>query len=255
MGAAGDIAVLDAAVGGGLPRHVYGTLQGRVPRGAMITLNTGAFTWRAVAEAGDGSAIRAHLGRWADTIKQRADMVTVTFGQEPEVSSRRALGTADDYKAAYRAVIELFRERGVANVRWAVQFSDWSYRTAASAADHVSRWYPGDDYVDVVGVSALNRSSCDADPTAENSLSKIGAAAIAFARAHGKEASIAEFATAGGERRVAWLQSAHAWIDANVDVISSVYYYNRAPQANAACTWPLRTASELEAFAALGRDG
>lgn len=252
VGAVGDSSALDGAAGRVLPQHAYANLQSSVPAGSLITVLTQDVAWRDISAAAPGSALYADIVRWADALKARDGVVTVAFGQEPELSSRRALGAAEEYKAAYRKVVDVFRAEGVSNVRWAVQFSAWSYRTATTDSSHVSKWYPGDAYVDVLGASALNWSSCDANTGAEATLSTLASGVVSFARAHGKSASLVEFATAAGDRRAAWLQSAHSWIDANSDIIESAYYFNRSPQAaKQTCSWPLTGTADLKAFAAL----
>jgi hypothetical protein len=52
----------------------------------------------------------------------------------------------EPYKAAYRHIINLFREEGVTNVRWA-------FHIDATDNNYGYKWYPGDDIIDWIGTS------------------------------------------------------------------------------------------------------
>ena len=52
----------------------------------------------------------------------------------------------EPYKAAYRHIVNLFREEGATNVRWA-------FHIDATDNNNGYKWYPGDDIVDWVGTS------------------------------------------------------------------------------------------------------
>lgn len=52
----------------------------------------------------------------------------------------------EPYKAAYRHVVNLFKEEGASNVRWA-------FHVDATDNNDGYKWYPGDDIIDWVGTS------------------------------------------------------------------------------------------------------
>ena len=52
----------------------------------------------------------------------------------------------EPYKAAYRHIVNLFREQGVTNVRWA-------FHVDATDNNNGYKWYPGDDIIDWIGTS------------------------------------------------------------------------------------------------------
>lgn len=58
----------------------------------------------------------------------------------------------DSTKIAYRRIIDRLRERGVENTAYVWQSTGW-----VSTQDHLEAWYPGDDYVDWLGVSFFSR--------------------------------------------------------------------------------------------------
>lgn len=59
--------------------------------------------------------------------------------------------TSDEYVAAWRHVVDIFREEGATNVRWV-----WSPAVLRTTGTPLSELYPGDDYVDWVGLDGYN---------------------------------------------------------------------------------------------------
>lgn len=121
----------------------------------MVTVNAGG-TWSATAAAAPGSALHSDIVRWANTLKARPGRTMFAFNHEPEASGNTSRGTAEDFKRAWRRVVDIFRQQGVTNVDYTLQMTDWSYRTSTTDVRHVSRWYPGDAYVDILGADAYN---------------------------------------------------------------------------------------------------
>ena len=79
-----------------------------------------------------------------------------------------------DYIQAYRRIVDRFRKHGVQNVAFV-----WhSYASVGSS--HLAQWYPGDDYVDWVGISYFNQPQSYMQPV------------ITFAREHNKPVMICE---------------------------------------------------------------
>lgn len=256
----GDFAPLDKASGQKVARHVYGQFQKSVPTGEMITVNAQVngkkLPWSQVAGVTSGSTLYKDIVRWADTIKARPATVQLAFGHEPELSSKKNLGTAAEYKKAYRKVVDIFRARGVKNVEWVLQLTDWSYRASTTSANHVSKWYPGDAYVDIVGADAYNWHTCGEGLGRDVPLSTVAGGVVTFARAHGKKASLPEFAANSTIKRDKWLADGYAWMKANKDVFSSAFYFNHPPTnpSNMDCKWPLSSTTEFTAFGKISRD-
>ena len=55
--------------------------------------------------------------------------------------------TPEDFRRAWRHVHDLFRREGAFNAAWV--WNPWRY-------DNISPYYPGDEYVDLIGLTALN---------------------------------------------------------------------------------------------------
>ena len=109
------------------------------------------------------------LSAWADEIIRFRKPVMVTFGCEmngdwfPWSGVFQGKGATDEfgdpteadgperYIAAYRHIIELFRKRGVENVAWLFQPNSSSH--PEEDWNSISAYYPGDEYIDWIGVS------------------------------------------------------------------------------------------------------
>ena len=63
-----------------------------------------------------------------------------------------------NFKAAFRAYVDIFRQRGIdeTKVRWAFAPNGWTSPGCGSLADY----YPGDGYVDILSFSAYNFGTC-----------------------------------------------------------------------------------------------
>jgi hypothetical protein len=74
-----------------------------------------------------------------------------------------------------------------------------------------------------------------------------------FAKAHHKQAAIAEFASVRNSRRPAWLRAAGKFLAHHDKQIAAAYYYNEAPHnhANSDCVWRLSSAQDAAAFRAV----
>lgn len=252
----GDFTALDQAAGKRVARHVYGQFQGRVPTGEMITVNAQNLPWRQVADASAGDALYNDMVRWADTIKSRGGSIQLAFGHEPELASKSSRGGAEEFKRAFRKVVDVFRSRDVTNVKWVLQLTDWSFRTATTSRDYAAKWYPGDNYVDIIGADAYNWYTCGEGQGRDLPLSTVAGGLLPFAKAHGKLASLPEFGANVTVERGKWLRDAHAWLKSESESFASAFYFNHRPTNpdNSDCVWPLTGAAELKAFGELARD-
>lgn len=99
-----------------------------------------------------------YIRDFADKLRQLDGPVLLRFGHEmdnPQYPWSHVGGnTPDDFKAAWRHVSRLFNERGAANV--AFVYNPWR-------ADAIDRYYPGDEYVDWIGLTVLNYGQAGRD--------------------------------------------------------------------------------------------
>ena len=63
----------------------------------------------------------------------------------------------EKYRDAYRHIINIFKEEGANNVTWVFHVD--AYSDPAESWNNYSAYYPGDDYIDWIGVSAYGSTS------------------------------------------------------------------------------------------------
>jgi len=255
LGIVGDVAAADSNTGQTFAVHRYGYFNGKVPKAKMITVRSSA-SWQSTANLKAGSAAYNDVVRWADTIKSRSGKVYVAFHHEPESQASSKFGNATDYKAAFRRVVTIFRNRGADNVIWTWQMTDWAFRTDPSDRQYAANWYPGDAYVDVVAADPYNWYTCGAGQGRWMSLKSLVDPTLAFAKAHHKQALLAEFASQRNSRRASWLTDARDYLAAHDATIAAVFYYNNRPMnpASQDCTWKLSTSTEWSALRSMARN-
>ena len=82
------------------------------------------------------------LNRWATDVRDIQYPVFFSFPEE-QVSTENA--------AVFRYVVSKFKEQGAGNAIWV-----WSFRIDGADWDHIWQAYPGDEFVDWVGVIGAN---------------------------------------------------------------------------------------------------
>lgn len=75
------------------------------------------------------------------------------------------------YRLAYQKIIDLARKNNVWNITWALHFSHWPQPAEGSAAwNQMKYYYPGDSYIDWVGLSVYGEMFPYHDPKQWNPL-------------------------------------------------------------------------------------
>jgi hypothetical protein len=105
-----------------------------------------------------------YFQQFAATIKEFSDPVFISINHEMNGTwypySEDYPGTdvtTADYIASWRRIVDVFRKAGVTNVAWV-----WSPNVPDVGAVPAAKYYPGDDYVDWVGVSFYSGNPADA---------------------------------------------------------------------------------------------
>ena len=224
------------------PTVRWDVANGHVPMISIRTVSrTGAIVpWAAIAAGRDDAAIVAQ----ANGLKSVGVPVLLAFNHEPELSP--ADGTAADYVAAYQHYVDVFRAQGATNVAFA-----FISGTAGYASGAAQSYYPGDAYIDWIGVDAYNGVGCTTGRGVWSSFSSMVAPFYAFGTAHGKPLILAEWASvedaAQAGLKAQWITDAASTIAA-WPAIKAVEYFD-APGATPSCGWPLSTSAS--ALAAL----
>lgn len=94
----------------------------------------------------------AYISKWASEAKSIGKLFYVRLGHEMNDPYRYPWGPQNnkpaDFVKAWQHVVDVFRKQGANNVEWV-----WSPHPAYAYFDY---YYPGDNYVDWVGVGTLN---------------------------------------------------------------------------------------------------
>jgi len=93
-------------------------------------------------------------------VKEYGRTVFLSFDQEVDARIKEGAGTPAEYVAAYRHLHDRFRELGADNVVWV-----WTVSGYLGMAEEMKRLYPGDRYVDWIGMDQYNYYLCHGTDT------------------------------------------------------------------------------------------
>jgi hypothetical protein len=82
--------------------------------------------------------------------------IYVSFNHEPDTPNSEGSGTATEFIAAYRTFVTVMREQGVTNARWAFTTAMRNYSVSQTSRKYAPKYYPGDDWIDVIAIDAYN---------------------------------------------------------------------------------------------------
>ena len=116
--------------------------------------------WQSIIDAQPGSALYADVERWADRVRNYGVPMYFTFNHEPESKASSTMGEAPQFIAAWRKIHDIFVARGATNAKFMWITTDYAFMVTASARNYGPKWYPGDDYVDSMGIDAYNWFTC-----------------------------------------------------------------------------------------------
>ncbi|MBM6402078.1 glycoside hydrolase family 26 protein [Phycicoccus sonneratiae] len=113
-------------------------------------------SWAAVA-AGRHDAELSAQGR---AIADLHSPVLVTYEHEMDQASKSALGTPEEFVAAWRHVHDVYTRAGATNVVWV-----WVASGTTPTLERASVMWPGNDVVDWISWDVYNAAGCRADRT------------------------------------------------------------------------------------------
>ncbi|PPK86189.1 cellulose synthase/poly-beta-1,6-N-acetylglucosamine synthase-like glycosyltransferase [Neolewinella xylanilytica] len=132
--------------------------------------------------------------------------------------------TPGNYQAAWRHVWEVFRREGVTNVRWV--YNPWR-------AENMRASYPGDRYVDFLGITALNYGPAYADIPEQTFAELYQPFRDSLRALTNKEVLLAEFGSLGDRRtKASWVTQAAEYIAADCPEVRAVVAFESAFDAN-----------------------
>ncbi len=125
--------------------------------------------------------------------------------------------TAADFVAAWRHVVDLFRAAGATNVLWV-----WSPNILRGAmSTSISQFWPGSDYVDIVGLTGYSVREASPETTYRPTLKLVTALTD-------KPVLLTEVGVESGPTKQQWIAAFGQWLLNNPRVLGFVWFeYNR----------------------------
>lgn len=157
-----------------------------VADGRLPAISIDSPPWKQVAAGRHDREIVAQ----ARAFKALRAPVLLTLNHEPEEEGRR-MGTPAQYRAAWRHWVDIYRRVGVSNVSFTSIMLAYSFRHGAEVAQS---YYPGDAYVDWIGVDGYNWFNVCQD-TAWRDFASVFSDFRVWAARHHKPIFIAEVAS------------------------------------------------------------
>jgi hypothetical protein len=196
-------------------------------------------------------------GRHDDVIDDRAADIKAfgapmffTFHHEPD-SGEIDTGTSAEFVAAWRHIHDRFEAAGVTNVSWALILLSYTYINHGA-----DEWYPGDEYVDLIGSDGYNWFTCP--PGVWRSFEEIFQHMYDYGVEEGKPMLIGELGTIEDpddpNGKAQWFEDASAQLKLWPE-IKALSYYHRGIDDGARCDWWVDSSRRaLTAFQAMGAD-
>ncbi len=159
--------------------------------------NNGTIRWADIAAAQPGSTLYSQIEGWADKIKAYGVPIYFAFNHEPESSASSDMGTPANFIAAWRKIHDVFDAHDVTNAKFIWIMTAYSFSVGPQAGNYAPKYYPGDDYVDAMGIDAYNWYTCHSgSPNAWKSLEQVIKPFRDFGAAHpDKELWLTEWAS------------------------------------------------------------
>lgn len=172
-----------------------------------------------------------YMKRWFSQVRDLRQPIFVRFAHEmnggwypwgTQVNKPR------EYVMAWRHVVDLSREVGADNITWV-----WA-PNVHMAGDHLRRRYPGNDYVDWIGISGYNWGGPGRDWTGWSSAKEIFSPTLALIKKYKKPIMIAETGAVekpqarapAGKTKAKWIKATYNYLKNADPPISLVSYQN-----------------------------
>jgi hypothetical protein len=198
----------------------------------------------ALAKIADGDFDR-YIRRFAVAVRDHGWPIAIRFAHEmnghwypwSEQSSGNRPG---EFVPAWRHIHDLFEEVGATNVIWL-----WSPNILRPVPDvSLEALYPGDDYVDWVGVVGYAVTERTAGPVFDPTLESLR-------EFTDQPVVITETGAQPGEGKAEWIEDFFGWLSAHPDVIGFIWFEYH-PDQGASADWRFTVSPEtIQAF----RDG
>lgn len=102
-----------------------------------------------------------YIRQFAEGVKIYGNTITIRFGHEMNGNWYPWGKRPEEYKKAYTRIVDIFRTEGVENAKfmWSINAENVPYEDIRS----VAQYYPGDSYVDSIGIDGFNFGTMHSD--------------------------------------------------------------------------------------------
>ncbi len=230
--------------------HKWTMAAGRIPLIAWGSKRRDGtpVSWASIASGAHDAWIRER----ADAVKALGRPIMLTYHHEPE-NDWQLHGTAADYVAAWRHVVDVFRNRGATNVVWVWNIMAYTFHPASE--QNPNAWYPGDAYVDWIAADGYSWYPC-ITTTSWRSFKQIFSYFYDWGTAHGKPLMAPEFGVSEDTVTPDPLRKARWFAQTRADIktwpkLKAIVYYN----SDTDCPWWFdSTPAALDAFKTFAND-
>ncbi|MFD6419614.1 glycoside hydrolase family 26 protein [Streptomyces sp. NPDC060194] len=189
----------------------------------------------------------------AERLKAYGKRVFFSFDQETDFRIDEGAGTPEEFVAAWRHIHDRFEELGVDNVVWV-----WTVSGYLGKKKEMKALYPGDDYVDWIGMDQYNYFLCH-DTTNWIEFEDVQKPSYDWLRANvsdKKPIMLSEFATVPDpkdpDRSREWYEAIPDAVDAIPEARAYVHW-NRPVPDNEYCDLTVNDGPELEGYRKAGQ--
>ena len=165
----------------------------------------------------------AYITSFAQSVKEFGNTTYLRFAHEMNGNWYPWSQKPTLYVGAYRRVVELFRSAGASNVKfvWSINAEN----VPAEPIGNISKYYPGDAFIDVIGIDGYNFGSSNPN-TSWRSFSSIFASPYNhLSKTYSKPIYITEVASAeaGGDKSL-WVNDMFASIDSMPNIREIIWF-------------------------------
>lgn len=209
--------------------------------------------WAQIADGSD-PRVAPQLTALAESARDFGEPILLIFHDEAN-DDAATYGSPADFVASWKRVVGAFRDAGASNVQWV-----WSL-TSRAFPEQANEYYPGDDWVDWIGVTGYNWYT--GDPISVwRSFASIFASFIEWGRGHDKPLMIVSTACGENPRvsaddprsKSAWIRQAITSVSETPEIQGVIWLDNGDP-TDPYRNWQVDSSPQsLDAFRELAAD-
>ncbi len=185
----------------------------------------------------------SYLTNFAQDIKTYDAPVTIRFAHEMNGNWYPWGNRAEEYKNAYKHIVDLFKSQDVTNVSWMWSINADSVPTAPIA--DASAFYPGDSYADLIGIDGYNFGN--SQPTSSwRTFSNIFEDSYIFVSTYNKPIILSEMASSEqGGNKAEWIAQMDKDLSTKFPKVTEIIWFNLLKETD----WRIEsTSSSLASF-------